>query len=713
MRKPQKKVSGIGFGTALVLFIVLLFAIPVAMVADLVHKALTAEMDGLNAGFFAEMEGSSTVKRQFILQKMQEPFIRITKVASDPAFLTGGRKYFEEKARPLLDEIKNAQAVALVASDGTVIDFVGSGSLDTFRSLARASKAGPAESSVLQSMDGFGVRISGGEQAPFFCVKMDLMALNVAVTSEWKTKIEADRENCMAFVRWGSASAAWQVKVIGGGPPGLASMVASLDFNGGGSLKLPAYDPRNLAGLTRKSFVASGGMVLGLLIEHSAGEMLQMMVKDARSINQEHELFRKIIIIKIFLAMIGMLILSYIFAMLVGTPIRRLGEACEGIEAGAFPSSLPLSPFREINLLGRSLLRMASTVESQIDSANRELMEQNKRLRALFQNIPDAIYLVDKRLRVVMANPVGKRRLELEHIPAEGLVFEGPRASLLQKLIESPQGIIEELRLEATRAVYKVTGSLLVDLYGECFGYLLLERDITLEKEVDRMKTEFVSNVSHELRTPLTSIQAYTEMLLDGEADSDGQRREYLEIISQETERLTRLVNDVLDLSRMESGRQLVRFASIDPVRIARHSCQVMERWAQKKNHQLSFDTEFPEAKITADKDLFEQVLLNLLSNAIKYTPANGRISLTCKRADGEFRFEVRDTGIGMNESEKARLFTKFFRADNEVARTAGGTGLGLVLVLEIARLHKGRVSVESSPGNGSCFSFCLPIAGI
>ncbi|NLI76887.1 MAG: PAS domain-containing protein [Candidatus Riflebacteria bacterium] len=248
-----------------------------------------------------------------------------------------------------------------------------------------------------------------------------------------------------------------------------------------------------------------------------------------------------------------------------------------------------------------------------------------------------------------------------------------------------------------------------LDEAGQPIAVMGVARDITLEREIDRMKTEFVSNVSHELRTPLTSIRAYAEMLLDEEHPDPATAKEYVQIILGESERLTNLINDILDLSKMEAGRRVLHFQSGVPGTIVEKVVTVCRADAQHKN--LHLEMTLPESGRTAvfDPDLLHQAVLNLVTNAIKYTPAGGRIEVGLRYATATYEIGVRDTGPGISVEDQKRLFGKFFRVENSLNREIGGTGLGLALVRQIALTHHGEVRVESEPGKGARFLLELP----
>jgi signal transduction histidine kinase len=198
-------------------------------------------------------------------------------------------------------------------------------------------------------------------------------------------------------------------------------------------------------------------------------------------------------------------------------------------------------------------------------------------------------------------------------------------------------------------------------------------------------------------------------MLLDDEADDPVTRREYLQIILDEGERLTNLINDILDLSKMEAGRRIFRFAPGHPLAVVRKVVTVVEPDARKKGLSLTASLPSEDREALIDADLLHQAVMNLAANAVKYTPAGGHLRLGLAWGETTYRIEVKDDGPGIAEEDQKRLFTKFFRVENSLNRDIGGTGLGLALVRQIAQVHQGQVGLQSTPGQGSLFHLDLP----
>src|SRR5882724_6855199 len=239
-------------------------------------------------------------------------------------------------------------------------------------------------------------------------------------------------------------------------------------------------------------------------------------------------------------------------------------------------------------------------------------------------------------------------------------------------------------------------------------NYQLEQQNLAIQ-EANRLKTEFVSMVSHELRTPLTSIQGYAELLLEDKQIPEVQR-ESLTIVKKNSDRLLGLINDLLDLSRMEAGRVDLHRTSLDLARLIPEVAGSLRPLIDAKRQRLRLDLGEVLPAVWADADRVTQILTNLISNAHKYTRVEGSITVAARRDDGFVRVDVSDTGVGLSPEDQAQLFTKFFRARDRSPQAAGGTGLGLVITRLLVELHGGQITVSSAPGHGSTFSFSLPV---
>ncbi len=239
-------------------------------------------------------------------------------------------------------------------------------------------------------------------------------------------------------------------------------------------------------------------------------------------------------------------------------------------------------------------------------------------------------------------------------------------------------------------------------------NYQLEQQNLVIQ-EANRLKTEFVSMVSHELRTPLTSIQGYAELLLEDKQIA-GEERESLTIVKKNADRMLGLINDLLDLSCMEAGKIELQRTNLDLARVIPEVAGALRPLIEAKRQRLRLDLEEALPAVWADADRVTQILTNLVSNAHKYTPAEGSISVAARRDDGFVRVDVSDTGVGLSTEAQAQLFTKFFRVPDRSPQAATGTGLGLAITRSLVELHGGHITVSSAPGQGSTFTFSLPV---
>ncbi len=317
--------------------------------------------------------------------------------------------------------------------------------------------------------------------------------------------------------------------------------------------------------------------------------------------------------------------------------------------------------------------------------------------------VGDGVFLVGRDDDVLLWNPAAARITGLSEAEVIGSLAEevlagwplgqGERPQTFP--VEGPQG---ELWLSLTAAEFP---------HGTVYAF----RDLTEERAVEQLKSDFVSTVSHELRTPLAAIYGAAMTLQRGDVElNEIQEAGMLDVISGESERLARIVNDILLASRLDSGAATVEISRTDAGELARAVLAAAEAH-RPPGVELALSVPDPGPEVAADPDGLRQVLVNLVENAVKYSPDGGLVELQLEPTDGRVRFVVRDRGLGIPASEHERIFEKFFRLDPNLARGVGGTGLGLYISREIVRRMGGRIRLESEPGRGSTFSFELPLA--
>lgn len=347
---------------------------------------------------------------------------------------------------------------------------------------------------------------------------------------------------------------------------------------------------------------------------------------------------------------------------------------------------------------------------------------QKQHTEAIIYSLRDAVVVVDESDRLLMANTAAAQLLEFDPEQARYKPLGqsvGPQYKDFAQMIQR----CRQSATEATRREMqfdKPEGPHTFDTIVSCVleqdkvsGVVAVLHDITREKEVSQMKNDFVSHVSHELKTPLASITAYSEMLADGEADDEETRKEFYQVIQTQAQRLNRLIEDILNVSRIESGLIKVQKETVSLTVLIEQQMQMIKGFAEEKGITVTGQKPIVFDQVLADKDMISQVVVNLLSNAVKYTPTGGSVEIKTEVSEVESlaRVTVTDTGVGIPPDEVDHVFDKFYRvqANNKQAK---GTGLGLNLVKQIVeKVHNGRVFVTSEVGVGSTFGFELPLA--
>lgn len=354
-------------------------------------------------------------------------------------------------------------------------------------------------------------------------------------------------------------------------------------------------------------------------------------------------------------------------------------------------------------------------IQTRMAEAERQHME------AIVGSIADAVVVTDAFNEVAVINDAAAAALRVaepdyRHHSLDKVIADPVLIKIIKDARESGnlhdrRHIEHRISVDGRIRTYDVTLTCVPNSQQEVSGVVTILRDITREKHIAEMQSDFVSSVSHELRTPLSSIKAYVEMLVDGEIEDDKTRREFYNIIQSETHRLSRLIDNILNISRIESGIVRIQREELQTAEVIRHAIDVMQPQARSKRITLA-QTPSPSCAIFADRDMVFQALLNLIGNAIKYTPEDGKVAVESRLArDGRgVTIEVVDSGVGIPAESLPHLFEKFYRVHDH-KKLAKGTGLGLNLVKHIVEtIHHGKVAVASQVGKGSRFTMTLPI---
>jgi len=366
---------------------------------------------------------------------------------------------------------------------------------------------------------------------------------------------------------------------------------------------------------------------------------------------------------------------------------------------------------RLLTVLARNAAALISNAQYMIRMA-----EEKQQLETALESMLAGVLVMGQDERVLLLNAAARHILELTVENGIGrtaaeVVGPGEVLDLLRDSMANKEEVSREVSIGGERGrTFQMQTALLRDDRSEATGIVATFSDITEIRNIERMKTEFVSSVSHELRTPLTSIKGFVRTLLDdteGYYDRDTQR-EFYQIIDAECDRLVRLISDLLNVARIESGRALeLDLRTVDLAALV--AKVVTSQKSYTTRHK--FYTDIPEAcrQVIADEDKVDQILTNLVSNAVKYSPQGGMVSVTAADKDGSVAVTVSDQGIGIPPEHLSKIFSRFHRVDSADTRKAGGTGIGLYLVKHLVEAHGGTISVESQVGKGSNFIFVLP----
>lgn len=439
--------------------------------------------------------------------------------------------------------------------------------------------------------------------------------------------------------------------------------------------------------------------------------------------------FTRDVTIAVFITIWVMVILAGVInALTITKPIKELLVGVKQIATGNFKQRIDLPLGGELGELIFSFNEMAERLERYEEQNIEELTAEKAKLETLVSTIADGAVLIDNNMQVILVNPTARRIFAWEGVDVVGknLLHNLPQSvqmEITRTLYEMAAGECEsaEFRIplnQPTKRTIRILLTTVLNLQRESIkGIAITVQDITREVELNEAKSQFISNISHELRTPLFNIKTYIETLHDyGEDLGAEDRREFLATVNHETDRLTRLVNDVLDLSKLESGRTY-NFDGVDLAQALEQTLRTYQLNAKDKGIELVQEVAPNLPLVMGNYDLLLQVFGNLIGNALKFTPAGGQVAIRAyqlklpisEQKHPLVRLEISDTGIGIAPEDQQAIFDRFFRVENRV-HTLEGTGLGLSIVRNIMERHHSQVHLVSEVGVGTTFWFDLAI---
>ena len=414
---------------------------------------------------------------------------------------------------------------------------------------------------------------------------------------------------------------------------------------------------------------------------------------------------------------------SYRVALGLTRPLEQITRVAKRIKNYEYQARVTVKKQDEIGELGVAINAMADSLQEQM----KRIRQKEGQLESVLDNMINGIVMIDRKGRILLLNRMAEEVLGFSARELVGRHYaEAKQQYELSQIID--EGLARRQHLHDEITFYFPEERLVeinlvpVFLSAEEFaGVLLVLQDVSAIRRLERMRSEFVANVSHELKTPIAAVKGFAETLLGGAVDDPDTARSFLQIIYDESERLNRLIGDILELSKVESRRVPLQFSPVELGSFMEKTVELLASGAARKNIRLACVVE-NGIYVEADEDRLRQIVMNLLSNGINYTPEGGSVTLkvepvqsgrSAAGADGDYdhvRIWITDTGIGIPKKDLPRIFERFYRVDKARSRGSGGTGLGLSIVKHLVELHKGTITVESTVGVGSTFLIELPV---
>lgn len=440
--------------------------------------------------------------------------------------------------------------------------------------------------------------------------------------------------------------------------------------------------------------VKDGDSVIGIIY----------LMSSMKSIYDTISSTKKILLTATLLSLVVTGVLGFALSKTITGPIQEVTKKAASLARGDFDQKIEVKSDDEIG----KLTHMFNFLTMRLKETMEEISDEKEKLEAILINMADGVIALNDEGTVIHINPVARQMLALEDITGKNFAQE------LEKLLNIDMKQLLSQDSDSSETLIKTDAAILKCIYAplkrknRILGHILVFQDITKQHRLETMRKEFVANVSHELRTPLTTIKSYAETLLDGALEEKELSRQFTSVINNEADRMTRLVNNLLELSRLDNRETQWDLKPIDPVTILNEVLTKMRVNIQRKGQILEVRVPERSPEVLVDKDKIEQVFQNILSNANKYTPKGGKISVELSYDEKTVSIAFKDTGIGIPKEDLPRIFERFYRVDKTRSREMGGTGLGLSIAQEIVQAHNGEIQIESEPGVGTCVTVRL-----
>lgn len=436
------------------------------------------------------------------------------------------------------------------------------------------------------------------------------------------------------------------------------------------------------------------------------------LVADIESVYKQVDDITNIFITGTLIAMIITAVLGILLSRTITKPIIEMKRQAYAMARGNYSRKVKVYGVDEIGELADSF----NTLTKRVQEAQAMTEGERRKLSSVLAYMTDGVIATDRRGKVILINTPAEKMLRVKHESANGRsiidVLDIGDTYQFEDLMEVDGSLTMDRSTLDKPYVLRANFSVIQRETGFNNGVIAVLHDITDQEKVDQERRDFVSNVSHELRTPLTSMHSYLEALSDGAWEDKEIAPRFLEVTQNETERMIRLVNDLLKLSRMDGGREQLEKSFVNFTDFFNH---IIDRFEMMKKETIMFKRHIPREPviIEIDEDKVMQVLDNIISNANKYSPDGGRISFYLKKFEDEIEVSIADEGLGVPDEDLANVFDRFFRVDKARSREMGGTGLGLAIAREVIEAHGGRIWAERNKTKGTIIKFTLPYSDL
>ena len=414
------------------------------------------------------------------------------------------------------------------------------------------------------------------------------------------------------------------------------------------------------------------------------------------------------------IAIVLVIIVTFLISQGITKPIAEMKKQTEKIAEGNYTGEVKIYSDDELGQLGQAI----NDLSFKIKEAQESTESERQRLDSVLRHMSDGVIATDRRGRIVIMNTAALDILNLKSEKVIGIplleILPLEEHVTFRELLETQQERLIHLEEDGEDSMIQCEFSVIQRESGFISGLVCVLTDVTEQQKIDRERRNFVSNVSHELRTPLTSIKSYTEALVDGAWENKEIAPGFLKVIETETDRMMRMITDLLNLSRMDQNRLGLEKEFINMNELVVHIVNRFEMVLQsepyrEKNYRILTDITQRDLWVELDQDKITQVLDNIINNAIKYSPDGGRIIVRLMETHTDIIVSVSDEGLGIARKDIPHLFDRFYRVDKARSRAMGGSGLGLAIAQEVVQLHGGKIWVNSIENKGSTFFVSLP----